>query len=223
MSKTSSLDGKRKPAGRTNERGQSTRNRADTGGLSATVDCATPGTGPPRISCGWVSVRRRSVPLVAGKVGRYRLPLQVVWGRTDLSRDAHHPHPPAVPAPTPMAVPAPNGRSPPTVTGTPSSRCQPGQRSMPRPTQIRQVRVGARVERRNNAGSSHTPLHHARGPAPSGSTGRVPALSDGQAASRRNQLTLPRREPPDVEHEHVDYTVLDHERRFRSCIWPVVS
>ena len=39
---------------------------------------------------------------------------------------------------------------------------QPAQRSAPRPTQIRQVRVGVRVEGRNNAGSSRTPLHHAR-------------------------------------------------------------
>jgi hypothetical protein len=41
-----------------------------------------------------------------------------------------------------------------------SPRLNPARR--PRPTQIRQIRVGVKVEGRNNASSSHTPLRHAR-------------------------------------------------------------
>jgi hypothetical protein len=36
------------------------------------------------------------------------------------------------------------------------------QRDAPRPAHIHQIRAGLRVEGRNNAGSSRTPLHHAR-------------------------------------------------------------
>jgi hypothetical protein len=43
-----------------------------------------------------------------------------------------------------------------------SSRRIRKQRDAPRPTQIRQIRVGVKIEGRNNAGSSRTPLHHTR-------------------------------------------------------------
>jgi len=43
-----------------------------------------------------------------------------------------------------------------------SSRRNGKQRDAPRPAQIRQVRAGVKIEGRNNAGSSRTPLRHAR-------------------------------------------------------------
>jgi hypothetical protein len=50
----------------------------------------------------------------------------------------------------------------PTQVPPESSRRTCKQRDAPRPTQIRQIRVGVKFEGRNNAGSSRTPLHHVR-------------------------------------------------------------